>query len=259
MPGVRSKVTGNVDGGSSLFITGPRSKKSKLSRLEEYDEDPGRAGSQKYRKLADMLEACTTKEESKSRTFLKQFRQDVNHRSMELRTFWQEKDQEFSRGQAALSTQVNQLSRLSARRDGQPGALRKEDHPLFQKSDAHTEDINSLLKQLEPVEAQGNRVLELPTARWMQDKHEMKEVLVCGGKYGQVLLGGALAPELAANAEIDQPNAGEHGKFAKELFRDGRKFLDDETWGHVAEDQLMQMSAIVNMLPLDAQVSQQAE
>ncbi|TGJ82602.1 hypothetical protein E0Z10_g6167 [Xylaria hypoxylon] len=242
----------NLDEADSLFVTESRGKKSKLSRLEEYDEDPGRAGSQKYRKLANVLETCTTKEGGKSKAFLKEFRKHVKQRGTELKNFWQEKEREFTENQETLNTRVNQLSQhLSAGRDGRPGELCKEDHPLFRKAQAQREDINSLLEQLGPMDEQLTQMLELPLDRWKQDKYEMKEALICGSRYGEVLLGGALAPELAAAQEIDRPNASEHDQIAKELFKDGRKLLDGKTWGHVAEDQLKQISAIVRMLPLD--------
>lgn len=43
----KAKAADNASNESDgLFVTESRSKKSRLSRLEEYDEDPGRAGSQ---------------------------------------------------------------------------------------------------------------------------------------------------------------------------------------------------------------------
>lgn len=148
---------------------------------------------------------------------------------------------------------MNQLSqRLSDGKHGRLGALRKEDHPLFQKYQAQRNDINSLLKQLETIEEhlQSDK-LELPVATWKQDKQDIKELLAYGGKYGEALLGDALAPELVASPDIDQPGAGEKHQLVKELFKDGRKVLDEETWGHVAEDQLKQLSAIARSLPLE--------
>ncbi|KAI0542167.1 hypothetical protein GGR58DRAFT_527229 [Xylaria digitata] len=254
MPRTRAQVIDRVDDETDgLFVTKSRGKKSRLSRLEEYDEDPGRAGSQKYRKLASMLETCTTKEDSKSKAFLKEFRKNTKQRGVELKAFWQEKEQEFTDNQETLDTRVNQLSQqLSAQRNGQPGRLCKEDHPLFRTAQAQRDNINSLLKQLDPIEEQLTQKLELPVTRWKQDKGEMKEILHYGSRYGEVLLGAALAPELADSPEIDQSTGCEQDQFAKEFFfSDCRKLLDGETWGHVAENQVKQISAIVRALPID--------
>ncbi|KAI0426063.1 hypothetical protein F5Y09DRAFT_351635 [Xylaria sp. FL1042] len=256
MPKARTKVTSRVDvvnftpgesGGQSVVKS--RCKKSRMSRMGEYDEDPGRAGSLKYQRMANILK----KVEDKSAAFLEEFRNDVERESLQLKAFSREKEQEFVKDQEKYSAMMYQLShKLPDRNHGQLCALRKEDHPLFQKAQAQREDFNSLLKHFETMEEQlKSDKLELPVATWKQDKQDMKELLAYGGRYGEALLGGALAPELAASPEIDLPGTSEKDQLVKELFKDGRNVLDEETWGHLAEDQLEQLSAIARRLPAE--------
>lgn len=107
------------------------------------------------------------------------------------------------------------------------------------------DDHRSLLKQFKLVEEQlSANKLELPIARWKQDKQEITEILDCSGKYGEALVGNVLAPEAAGGPMISQRNAGESERFVKELFKDSGDTLDGETWGRVAEDQLKQFSAM---------------
>ncbi|KAF2965933.1 hypothetical protein GQX73_g7624 [Xylaria multiplex] len=175
-----------------------------------------------------MLETCTTKEDNKSKAFLKEFRKNMKQRGLELKAFRQEKEKEFVDNQEIFDARVNQLSQhLSAQRNRQLSRLCKEDHPLFRTAQAQRENINSLLKQLDPIEEQLTQKLELPVTKWRQDKREMKEVLYYGGRYGEALLGAALAPELADSPEIDQSTGCEQDQFAKEFFfKDCRKLLD---------------------------------
>ncbi|KAI1117549.1 hypothetical protein F5Y14DRAFT_353455 [Nemania sp. NC0429] len=253
MPRARAKVTNDVDEESNnLFVTGPRGKKSKLSRLEEYDEDPGRAGSQKYQKLANMLEMCATKETDKSKAYLRQFRKDVETGDMELKRLRQQKEHEFVEGRDKIAAVFKQLSHhFCGNRDERPSTFRKEDHPLFKQAQANIDDHHSLLKQFKLVEEQlsANR-LELPMARWQQDKREMTEILDCSGKYGETLVGSILAPEPAASPKMSQQNLDEDEQFVKELFKDNGATLDGETWGRVAEDQLKQFSVIARTVRL---------
>ncbi|KAI1428850.1 hypothetical protein F5Y12DRAFT_710797 [Xylaria sp. FL1777] len=231
------------------FVANSRSKKNRLSRLEEYDEDPGRAGSQQYQVLANALKKVADKSEA----FLEEFENDVKRKDVELKAFCRKKEQEFTKDQEKFSTVMNQLSQqLPDSEHGRLGSLRKEDHPLFQKAQAQRDDVNSLLTQLETMEERlKSDKLELPMAVWKQDKHDVKELLEHGGRYGEALLGGALAPELAISLEIDQPGASAKDQLVKELFKDGRKVLDEETWGHLAEGQLKQLSAIARRLPVE--------
>ncbi|KAI1825722.1 hypothetical protein F4861DRAFT_500447 [Xylaria intraflava] len=225
-----------------------RRKKSRLARLEEYDEDPGRDGSKKYQRLAKMLETCTTKEAGKTKSFLREFCKNVTKREAELKAFKQKKDLEFVKGQEKFDVIFKQLSQRRA--DGELGALRKEDHPLFQQARTNMEDHQSLMEQFKLVEEQLNaNKLELPVARWKKDEQEIKELLSCGGRYGESLVGNALAP--GSVVVVRQTEASEEDKFARELFKGCQKALDGETWGDVAEDQLKQFSAIARMVPVE--------
>jgi hypothetical protein len=49
----------------------------------------------KYQRLATILENCTTQEKTKSRTFVKEFRNQTREKTSELRTFREEKEQEL--------------------------------------------------------------------------------------------------------------------------------------------------------------------
>ncbi|KAI0453213.1 hypothetical protein F5B21DRAFT_505605 [Xylaria acuta] len=255
MPRTRVKATDNVDGdeSDSLFVGGSRSKKSKLSRLEEYDEDPGRAGSQNYQRLANMLENRTMKEASKSKIHLKKFRSEVKKRAMELKTYRQTQAQELAKGQEKSVAVFKKLSQqLPDGRAGQLGLLRKEDHPLFKQARVNTESYQSLLKQFKLVEEQlKTNQLELPTAKWKQDNQDIRELLTCSGRYGETLIGSVLVPESAANPVTDQPNTGETDQVVKGLFKGSQDVLDGETWGQVAEDQLKHFSAMARTVRLE--------
>ncbi|KAI8945216.1 hypothetical protein F4801DRAFT_141042 [Xylaria longipes] len=257
MPRARAKVADNVDGdeSDSLFVRGSRSKKSKLSRLEEYDEDPGRAGSQKYQRLANMLENHITKEARKSKDHLKAFRKMVKERGIELKTYRQKQEQELAKSQEKSVTVFKELSRqLSDGQAGQLGLLRKEDHPLFKQAEVNTKAYHSLVKQFSLVEEQlKTNKLELPAARWKQDSQDIRELLTCSGRYGETLIGSVLVSESAANPVIDQQNTGEIDQAVKELFKDSQGVLDGETWGQVAEEQLKHFSAMARTVQLEGE------
>ncbi|KAI0860305.1 hypothetical protein F4860DRAFT_226345 [Xylaria cubensis] len=248
MPRAKAKVADNVDGDESdgLFVRRPRSKKNKLSRLEEYDEDPGRAGSQKYQKLANILENHTTKEARNSKAYIKEFRSMVKEKGMELKAYRQKQKQELAEGQEKSPAVVKELSQqLSNGQAGQLGLLRKEDHPLFKQAQVNTEVYQSLVKQFDLLEEQlKNDKLELPVAKWKQDNEKIREFLTCSGKYGETLIGNVLVPESAANPAVDQRSTGEGDEFVKYLFKDCQDVLDGETWGQVAEEQLKHFSAM---------------
>ncbi|TRX92194.1 hypothetical protein FHL15_006809 [Xylaria flabelliformis] len=248
MPRAKAKVTDNVDGdeSDSLVVRGSRSKKNKLSRLEEYDEDPGRAGSQKYQKLANILENHTTKEARNSKAYIKEFRSIVKEKGMALKAYGQTQKQELAKGQEKSTAMVKELSQqLSNGEAGQLSLLRKEDHPLFKQAQVNTEIYQSLVKQFNLLEEQlKNDKLELPVAKWKQDNEKIREFLTCSGKYGETLIGNVLVPESAANPAVDQRNTGEGDEFVKYLFKDCQDVLDGETWGQVAEEQLKHFSAM---------------
>ncbi|GAP83853.1 hypothetical protein SAMD00023353_0502710 [Rosellinia necatrix] len=246
MPKTKADALDNVDDRSdSLFVTRSRKKKNKISRLEEYDEDPGRAGSQKYQRLANLLETCTTKEATKSKTFLKEFRRDVKKKDIELKAFRHNKEKELEEKSSTLLKCISLKSPDEIR--GRLGVLRKEDHPLFKQARANIEIHRSLMKQFKLAEEQlKSNKLELPMSRWKQDKEEIRGILACGGRYGEALVGSVLAPEITTNP-IDQLDSDEEQKFAKEWFKDSREALHGETWGHVAEEQLKQFSAIARI------------
>ncbi|KAH8167010.1 hypothetical protein CIB48_g1243 [Xylaria polymorpha] len=260
MPKARGKATDDVNGDEwdGLFVTESRRKKSKFSRLEEYDEDPGRAGSQNYQRLATVLERTTTEETRKSNEFLKDFRQRVKKKGMELKTYQQKQEQELAKGQEKSATVFKELSQqLSGGQAGQLGLLRKEDHPLFKQALVNTEGYQSLMKQFKLVEEQlKTNKLELPAAKWKQDYQEIREFLTSSGVYGETLIGSVLVPESAANPVLNQPNTGEKDQFVKELFKDNQKVLHGETWGQVAEEQLNHFSAMARMVQQDISPTQ---
>ncbi|KAK5629326.1 hypothetical protein RRF57_005041 [Xylaria bambusicola] len=226
-----------------------RTKKSKLHHLEEYDEDPGRAGSEKYQILAKAIDA----QAAKSKDFLRDFCNDVESKGLELKAFCQSKEMEFAEDQGKLGVVMKQLSQqLSNGKHGRLGALRKEDHPLFQKCQAQREEVSSFLKRLKAMEAElETEKLALPVATWEQDKHNFKEVLAYGSRYGEALLGSALAPHLMESTEIDELGSSEKEQLVKNLFKGGRRISDQETWGQVAEDSLKQLSAIARTITLE--------
>jgi hypothetical protein len=137
------------------------------------------------------------------------------------------------------------LQQFPEKRDERPSALRKEDHPLFRLYQANREDHRQLLEQFELVEGQldANK-LELPITRWRQDKEEITQVLGCGRKYGETLVGSVLAPRSTMPPSLDRLGKDEPDRVIRGLFKGSRELLDGETWGQVAEDQLKQFSAL---------------
>ncbi|KAI3327872.1 hypothetical protein HD806DRAFT_484238 [Xylariaceae sp. AK1471] len=240
------------DGVNRPNQTQSRSKKRRLARLEEYDEDTGRAGSRGFQRWAKVFETCTSGEAARSKAFLKEFSKEVKKKEVELKTFRQMKEQEFTKGQEKFATVFKQLYSTATSTqqlpDGQNqrlGALRKEDHPLFKQAQTNTGGHLLLMTQFKLVEEQLNaNKLELPVDRWKQDKRDIKELLACSGSYGEALVESVLAPKSAPCPVIDQPGTSENEQIAKELFKDSRKVLDEETWGHVAEEQVKKFSAI---------------
>ncbi|KAJ3569446.1 hypothetical protein NPX13_g6084 [Xylaria arbuscula] len=246
MPPAKGRNTARVD---SKPASKPRSKKSKLNHFEEYDEDPGRAGSEKYQVLANAIKAHA----SKSKAFLQRFQGDVEAKGQELEAFRREKAKEFLESQGVFGEMLNRVSQqLSSRGNGHSGVLRKEDHPLFHEAQAQREDVKSMLKQLKTNEAQlQSDKLALPVATWEQDKKDINKVLEYGNRYAEALLGDALAPESMGSMEIGQLGSSEEERLVKELFEDGNEVLPQETWGHVADDQLKRLSAIARSIPLE--------
>ncbi|KAI0513165.1 hypothetical protein F5B22DRAFT_276376 [Xylaria bambusicola] len=227
-----------------------RGKKNKLHHLEEYDEDPGRAGSEKYQILAKAIDV----QAAKSKDFLRDFRKEVERKGLELKAFCQDKEKELTEDQGKIGGVIKQISQqLIDGKHGRLDALRKEDHPLFQRRRAQREEVSSFLKGLETMEETQleSEKLALPVSTWEQDEINFKEVLAYGSSYGEVLLGNALAPYSMGSTEIDQLGSSEKEQLVKDLFKGVRRNSDQETWGEVAEDSLRQVTAIARTIPLE--------
>ncbi|KAI0205518.1 hypothetical protein F4808DRAFT_236734 [Astrocystis sublimbata] len=252
MPRAKSKATNNADNGkSNSFVGQPRSKKSRLSRVEEYDEDPGRDGSQMYHKLAEVYKKCATNEEGKSKSYLKEFKRHVNDASAELKAYARQREQEITLDHKESIMEVLKASRpLIYGQGGQP--LCKENHRLFKAARENTEFYQSLLKHLECVEEQvRSEKPDIPVAKWKQDKEDIKEVFTYTGEYGETLIGGLLVPESAVSLAIDQSNATEKDRHVKDMFKESQEVINNDTWGQVAEEQLKQFSIMAKTARLE--------
>ncbi|KAG4219409.1 hypothetical protein PC116_g32111 [Phytophthora cactorum] len=137
--------------------------------------------------------------------------------------------------------------------DGEARKTSKENHILFQDAQAIISESYALLKKFEETDEQlKNYKFELPTAKWKQDKQDMKDLLSCGREYGERLIEGKLVPI----AQIPQQPHGYKSKekeaAASEFFKKSSKMRDeDDTWGTAAAAQVKRFTAIAKLVPLE--------
>lgn len=104
---------------------------------------------------------------------------------------------------------------------------------------------HSLLKQFKEAEERlKDYKVDLPSAKWKQDKQDIKDLLACGREEGERLVEKQLAPSAYPSPQPDRYKATEKDNLVSELFKESRKVADGETWGAVAADQIKKFTSI---------------
>lgn len=138
---------------------------------------------------------------------------------------------------------------MSTNQDSNGRDIEKESHVLFTEAQDIISRSYALLKTFEETDERlKDYKLGLPTAKWKQDKEDMRELLACGREYGERLVEEKLAPGAYLSRQQDRPKANEKDIMISELFKDSRK-PEEDNWGTVAADQLKKFTAIAKTVP----------
>lgn len=155
-----------------------------------------------------------------------------------------------------LYSDASLLPEVSREPKDKTSGINKEGHVLFKDAQAVISGSHSLLRQFREADKQlKDHKLELPTAKWKQDKQDIKDLLACGREYGEKLVESRLAPNTYPSPQHDRYSANEKENMAAaELFKDSRKTPPDgDNWGIVAADQVKRLTAIAKTVPLKGQ------
>lgn len=121
---------------------------------------------------------------------------------------------------------------------------------MFKDYQALLSGSHSLLTQFKKTDERlKNYKIELPSAKWKQDKLDIKDLLACGREYGEKLVEKKLAPSGYLSHQPGSNKADEKEKIASELFKESHKCVDGNSWGVVAAEQVKRLRAIVNTIP----------
>ncbi|KAI1408160.1 hypothetical protein F5Y13DRAFT_205013 [Hypoxylon sp. FL1857] len=266
--GIKRKAGLQLDSGNEsddLLVQDDTSKRTKLkgkskrlSRLEEYVEDEGREGSRNFQRWAEIFESNTKGEAMKSKTFMKNFGAKVKKQTDRVRDYMQEQEKKLTENQDQFAEVFEKLYSAAVlppgrpnKSDGKAGSASKDSHVLFKDAQDVISGGYSLLKQFkETDERLKNFKIELPTAKWKQDKRDIKELLTCGREVGEKLVEEKLASRRYPSPQPDRYKANEKENAANELFKDSRKTSDGDNWGVVAADQVKKLAAIAQIVPI---------
>ncbi|KAI2632375.1 hypothetical protein GGR54DRAFT_583224 [Hypoxylon sp. NC1633] len=232
-------------------------KSRRLSRLEEYDEDEGREGSRNFQRWADIFEKNIKVEATKSKTFMKGFEAKVKKQADRIRDYLHEQENRLDQSKDHLVTIFEKLHSAailldvtSGEPDGQARGGDKEGHVLFKEAQSIITGSQSLLQQFKETDEELKKhKVEFPTAKWKQDKQDMKDLLACGREYGEKLVDDRLAPSPLQPHQPNNHKASEKENLASYLFEDSRKELGGDTWGAVAAEQFERVATIVKTVP----------
>ncbi|KAI1084406.1 hypothetical protein F5B20DRAFT_593477 [Whalleya microplaca] len=223
------------------------SKKKRLSRLEEYDEDEGRASSRGFQQWAEIFENNTKGEVSKSKEFMKTFRDETKKQADGVRDYMQKQEHQLIQKGEEFVRVFEKLYSTSALPYGTTG---KEGHVLFTEAQRFVTGSRSLLKHFKDIEeGLKNQKLDLPTETWKNDKQELKEILAGGRQEGEKLIEGILAPNTYPSPKSAKYKASPNEELASGLFKESRRFLDEDNWGTVAVDQVKKLTALAKTVP----------
>ncbi|KAI0843345.1 hypothetical protein F5Y06DRAFT_302593 [Hypoxylon sp. FL0890] len=236
----------------------PKDKNKRLSRLEEYVEDEGREGSRNFQRWAEIFESNTKGEVMKSKTFMKNFSVKVKKHTDRVREYMREREKKLTESKDQSAEVFEKLYSATVLPPGtsnasgsKAGGASKESHVLFKEAQAVMSGGYSLLKQFKETDEQLKTFkLEFPTAKWKQDKQDIKELLACGREVGEKLVEEKLAPKGYPSPQPDRYKVNEKEGVAAELFKDSRKGSDGDNWGAVAADQVKRFAAIAKTVPV---------
>ncbi|KAI0381517.1 hypothetical protein F5Y04DRAFT_288408 [Hypomontagnella monticulosa] len=247
------------DGLSHLFVRDDsakvnKSKRSKrLSRLEEYDEDEGRESSRGFQRLGEACDNNTKGEAMKSKIFIKNFAAKVQKQMDQVRQKIEDLEKALEETNILPTPFLKELCFESAtpspygtpnKPDSNGCGTGKDGHVLLKEADAVIAMGHQLIQNFKEMDEQlKDHKLELPTAKWKQDKQDMRELLACGREYGEKLVEDKLTPDAYPSRQSDNYKEDEKGSIASELFKDSRK-PEEDNWGTVAADQLKGFVAI---------------
>ncbi|OTB12972.1 hypothetical protein K445DRAFT_25098 [Daldinia sp. EC12] len=228
----------------------------RLSRLEEYNEDEGRESSLNFQRWAEIFESNTKGEAMKSKTLIKNFSMKVKKQADKVRDYMQEQEKLLVQNSSKFVKTFEELysaTNYSYGSDGEARKTSKENHILFQDAQAVISESYALLKKFEETDEQlKNYRFELPTAKWKQDKQDMKDLLSCGREYGEKLVEDKLAPKAHILQQPHRYKSKEKEAAASEFFKKSSKMRDEEdTWGTVAAEQVKRFTAIAKSVPLE--------
>ncbi|RYO86210.1 hypothetical protein DL766_003568 [Monosporascus sp. MC13-8B] len=123
----------------------------------------------------------------------------------------------------------------------------KDDHVLFQDAQYLISQSRTMLRDFKDTDDRlKNYKLELPMARWKQDKRQVQELLASGRQRAEEIVEDLLIPNNHRTAKAD--NHGATDVHELRLFEEGHKALKGENWGTVAAEQATQLTAVVKKL-----------
>ncbi|KAI0602273.1 hypothetical protein F4775DRAFT_231550 [Biscogniauxia sp. FL1348] len=239
----------------------PRGRNKRLARLEEYDADEGRAGSRQFQKWAELFESSTKGETNKSKMFMKNFQSKVKKNVDQVRDYIQQEENGLERGRDKYVTIFQSLFSTTVDVCTPPGSgkasnatRKKEDHILYETTRDALSKSASLLQQFtETDEKLQKHKVDFPTARWKQDKQDIKELLDLGRQHGEQLVEALLVPNMHSYLKLEQTQLSDNEKLASDLFEDSHNALKGDTWGTVAADQVRQFKTLAKMVPSEDQ------
>ncbi|KAI0009312.1 hypothetical protein F4779DRAFT_640611 [Xylariaceae sp. FL0662B] len=230
-----------------LKNTAAKNKKKRLARLEEYEKDEGRAGSRGFQQWAEIFEKNTKGEVSKSKEFMKAFRDETKKQADEVRDYMRKQENQLTKSGEKF---VKVFERLHSTSVLPPGTTSKEGHVLFKETQKFISGGYALLKHFKDTEeGLKNQKLEFPTERWKNDKQELKEILAGGRQEGEKLAEGILAPDTYTPSKPGNYMASPNEQLVSDLFKESRKFLEQDNWGTVAVDQVKKLTALAKIIP----------
>ncbi|KAI1266233.1 hypothetical protein F5Y18DRAFT_24397 [Xylariaceae sp. FL1019] len=222
----------------------PQSKKKtkQLARLEEYDEDQGRAGSRSFQKWATVFDNCTKGDAEKSKIFVDDFRKEVKKDAATLKALMSQRRDETVDSPGGCMAAFDELSSNSA-----AAIKRREDHPLFTRTQTSIGNIRSLTTHMRDLETELKQEVNMdnPAMDWDRDKQEMKLLLDEADQRGQKFIEGMLNPDAYPSPKRDDEDTGHHQRLAQSLYLDVRKVLKGQTWGHVAAEQVHKLTSMI--------------
>ncbi|RYP51752.1 hypothetical protein DL768_002975 [Monosporascus sp. mg162] len=219
-----------------------RKKDQRASAMEEYNPDPGRDGSKDFQRWATKFEKNCQKQTEQSKAVLKGFQEKVREHANQVH-----QQQKQQRNQLNICAGALQAPASSNKTQEGPQISGKDDHVLFQDAQYLISQSRTMLRDFKETDARlENYELELPMARWKQDKRQIQELLASGRQRAEEIIEGLLIPNNYPAAKADKHRATD--VYELEFFEEGHKALKGENWGIVAAEQATQLTAIVKKL-----------